>query len=96
MIKTVITCPLGHQCETVKGEEIHRCAWFTELAGKNPQTGEMINDKGCAIAWLPIMQVETAQAMRGTNHAVVTLREETIKRQDMAIYTMKTKLIEAD
>ena len=89
MIKTILTCPLGHQCEIVKGDEIHRCAWFTALAGRNPQTGESIDEKGCAIAWLPIMQVEVAQANRGTAEAVVSLRNETIKRQDKALEMSK-------
>jgi hypothetical protein len=31
------------------------------------------------------MQVEVAQSNRGTAEAVVSLREETIKRQDMAL-----------
>ena len=82
MIETVLTCPLGHKCEEVKEGKIHRCAWFTTLAGRNPQTGEQIDEKACAISWLPIMQVEVAQSNRGTAEAVVSLREETIKRQD--------------
>jgi hypothetical protein len=85
MIETVLTCPLGHKCEEVKDGKINRCAWFTKLAGRNPQTGEQIDEKACAIAWLPIMQVEVAQSNRGTAEAVVSLREETIKRQDTAL-----------
>jgi hypothetical protein len=81
-IKTVLTCPLGSVCEEIKGDALHRCAWFTQLAGRNPQTGETINERACAIAWLPLMQVEVAQSNRGTAEAVVSLREETIRRQD--------------
>lgn len=82
MIETVLICPLGSKCEEVKDNKVHRCAWLTTLAGRNPQTGENIDEKACAIAWLPVMQVEVAQANRGTSEAVVSLREETIKRQD--------------
>jgi hypothetical protein len=91
MIETLLTCPLGSKCEEVKNNKMYRCAWFTTLAGKNPQTGENIDEKACAIAWLPIMQVEVAQANRGTSEAVVSLREETIKRQDAAIYIASTQ-----
>lgn len=82
MIETVLTCPLGSKCEEIRDNKLYRCAWFTELKGRNPQTGEHIDEKACAIAWLPVMQVEVAQANRGTGDAVISLREETIKRQD--------------
>jgi len=85
MIETVLTCPLGHSCEEIKGEKLHRCAWLTTLAGKNPQTGESIDEKACAMSWIPLMQVEVAQANRGVHEAVVSLREESIKRQDQFI-----------
>ena len=90
MIETVLTCPLGHKCEEVKGDKIHRCAWFTTLAGRNPQTGEQIDEKACAIAWLPVMQVEVAQSNRGTSEAVVSLREETIKCQDITYVALQS------
>ena len=96
MIETVLTCPLGSKCEEIKDGKLHRCAWVTQLAGRNPQTGEIKDEKGCAIAWLPIMQVEVAQSSRGTTEAVTSLREETIKRQDefLLIATKKQRLIE--
>lgn len=82
MIETVLTCPLGSKCEEIKDNKLHRCAWFTELKGENPQTKELIDEKACAIAWLPLMQVEVAQTQRASNESVISLREETIKRQD--------------
>lgn len=85
MIETVLTCPLGNKCEEIRNNKLHRCAWFTELKGRNPQTGELMDEKACAISWMPIMQVEVAQANRGTSEAVVSLREESIKRQDAAL-----------
>lgn len=101
MIKIDLTCPLGHTCEKVDKEtgNINRCAWFTTLAGRNPQTGEQVDEKACAIAWLPVMQVEVAQSNRGTAEAVVSLREETIKRQDSLLdiaLTNKPQLIYQD
>jgi len=90
-IETVLTCPLGSKCEEIKDNKLHRCAWFTTLAGRNPQTGEQIDEKACAIAWLPVMQVEVAQANKGTAEAVISLREETIMRQDQALSQMKTE-----
>ena len=84
-IQVELTCPLCSKCEESRDGKIYRCAWLTTLAGRNPQTGVDMDESACAIAWLPIMQVEVAQTGRGTNEAVTSLREETIKRQDAAL-----------
>jgi hypothetical protein len=73
-LEILLTCPLGHKCEEAKDGKIYRCAWYTQLAGRNPNTGEVLNEFGCAIAWLPVLQVETAGVSRGTSAAVESLR----------------------
>jgi len=84
MIETVKTCPLGAKCEESKDGKIYRCGWLTTLAGRNPQTGEMMDETACGISFMPIMLAEVAQANRATGEAVVSAREENIKRQDIA------------
>lgn len=79
----VIVCPLRGKCEDIKENVLYRCAWFTKLVGKDPQSEKDIEEWGCAISWLPIMLVEVAQTNRGTSESVVSLRDETIKRQDI-------------
>ena len=85
-------CPLGAKCETLKedaeGPYLEVCPWYTEIAGTNPQTGEQINKKQCAVAWMPLLSVQHAQATSGVNDAVCSLREETIIRQNIAIEAM--------
>lgn len=88
MIETVLTCPLGSKCEEVKDGKLHRCNWFIELAGQNPTTGEHMNEKGCAMSWLPILLVENASRQRGTTAAVESLRNETAQRQDAALQAL--------
>lgn len=78
MIETVLSCPLGHRCEEVKGDKIHRCAWFITLQGKHPTTGDQIDEKGCAMAWVPVLLVENARVMRGTSAAVESFRNEMV------------------
>ena len=80
-IETIITCPLGSQCEVVKDNKIHRCAWYTCLAGQHPQTGEMIDEWKCAMSWMPIMLVENANTNRGQTAAIESFRNETIQGQ---------------
>ena len=75
------TCPLGSTCEEVKDGKIHRCAWYTKIVGKNPQSEEHIDEWKCAIAWLPMLQVEMSQTNRGQTHALESFRNETVKGQ---------------
>lgn len=75
-IKTVLTCPLGSKCEEVKDGAIHRCAWYTTLAGTNPNTGDKVDEKGCAMAWLPMLMIENSMQQRSTSAAVESFRNE--------------------
>lgn len=75
-IKTVLTCPLGSKCEEIKGDAIHRCAWYIKLAGNNPNTGEVLDEQGCAMSWLPMLLVENSMQQRSTSAAVESFRNE--------------------
>jgi hypothetical protein len=65
------TCPLGHTCD--------RCLWHTKLRGINPQTGNEVDNEGCAIAFLPILLIENSQQQRQTSAAVESTRNEVLK-----------------
>ena len=80
-LEVELTCPLGSTCEEVKDDKIHRCRWYTKVIGKNPQSEEQIEEWNCAIAWLPILQVETSQTNRGQTSALESFRNETVKGQ---------------
>lgn len=54
------------------------CAWFILLRGHNPNTGEDIDEWGCAIAWQPLLSVENSQQQRHTAAAVESLRNEIV------------------
>ena len=85
MLKIIETCPLGSTCEKAVDGAIHRCAWYVEVQGMNPQTGEPVNDKKCAITWMPLLQIEAAMTNRGQTEAICSMRDESLKRQDEAI-----------
>ena len=78
-LKTVLTCPLGAKCEEIKDGAIHRCVWFQTFAGTNPTTGEQVDEKGCAMAWLPILMIENSKQQRSTSAAVESFRNEMVK-----------------
>lgn len=67
----------GKYCPLIKKDCIGlQCSWFTQLRGTNPNTGEEIDDWGCAITWLPILLVENSQQQRQTGAAVESFRNE--------------------
>jgi len=59
------------------------CAWFIQIRVTNKNTGEEVDDWGCAIAWLPFMLIENAQMSRETGAAVESFRNEMVKANDL-------------
>lgn len=76
-----MTCPLGSECEEIKNDQLHRCRWYVCLKGKDPQSEEMIDDRQCAMYWMPILSVENAQTNRGQTQALESFRNEMVKGQ---------------
>ena len=69
----------GKFCPLLKKNCIElKCAWFTKLTGSNPQTGQPIDEWGCAIAWTPILLIENTQAASHTGEAVESLRNKLV------------------
>lgn len=84
-VETVITCPLGSKCQEVVDGKMHQCAWFIELKGKNPQTGDEIDEGNCAMAWQPILLIENSSQTRDVARSVQDLRNRTLEQQKKAI-----------
>lgn len=77
-MQTIISCPLGHKCEEAKDGAVHRCAWFVQLRGRNPNTGDEVDEHGCAMAWMPVLLVENARVTQGTTAAVESFRNKMV------------------
>ena len=77
-------CPLiGKDCIGLQ------CSWFTQIRGSHPQTGELIDEWGCAVVWMPTLLIENSQQQRQTGAAVESFRNETLNRISQTI-EMKT------
>ncbi len=48
--------------------------WSTSVRGMVPNTGNEIDDQGCAVAFLPVLLIETAKAQYETGAAVESAR----------------------
>ncbi|MEK9769983.1 MAG: hypothetical protein VW683_13800 [Betaproteobacteria bacterium] len=81
-------CPLNN-FEPCKGLD---CAWFTEVHGTHPQTGELLEDWRCAIVWMPFLMIENSQQQRQTGAAVESFRNEVAQRNEQLEQQRQEKL----
>lgn len=58
-----------------------QCSWFTQVRGTNPNSGEEVDEWGCAITWLPMLMIENSGQQRQTGAAVESFRNEMVKAQ---------------
>lgn len=77
-IESKSNCPLNgfSPCKQLE------CAWFLQIQGTNPNTGQEINEWGCAMSWLPILMIENSQQQRQTGAAVESFRNEMVKANE--------------
>jgi hypothetical protein len=59
------------------------CAWFMQIRGTNPNSGEPVDEWGCSMAWMPMLMIENSQQQRGTNAAVESFRNEMVKNNEV-------------
>ena len=70
----------GKYCPLIKKDCIGlQCSWFMLVRGKHPQTGQDVDEWGCAITWLPVLLIENSQQQRQTGAAVESFRNEVVK-----------------
>lgn len=73
----------GTFCPLIKDDCMQlKCSWFTQLRGKNPQTGADVDEWGCAVTWLPMLMIENSQQQRQTGAAVESFRNEMVKANE--------------
>lgn len=91
----------GSFCPLIKKDCIGiQCAWFSQIMGKNPNTGQDVNEWNCAIAWMPMLLIENSQQSRQTGAAVESFRNEMVSQGNntqqlfLAIANQNQKLIE--
>ena len=81
-------CPLnGKMCIEGKREDFAKnkagapetCRWWIHLYGADPQTGGILDQFDCAVAWLPTTTIETAQKTNQVSAEVNEVRKEVRK-----------------
>lgn len=73
----------GEFCPLIRKNCIElKCAWYTQIRGTNPNTGEPVDEWGCAVAWMPVLAIEVAQKTNQTGAAVESFRNEVVKANE--------------
>lgn len=80
----IAECPLGAKCEDVKTENgkpvIYRCPWYVQVRGFDVNTGQEVDNWGCAIAWMPTLMINTANESRKGVAATESFRNEMVRQ----------------
>lgn len=92
-METEITCPLGSKCEEIRDNKLFRCAWFTHLVGKDPQSESQIDEWKCAMQFMPLLQVEMSQTNRGQTQALESFRNEMVEGNRKTLAIQQAKLM---
>jgi len=75
----------GKFCPLIKKDCIGlKCSWMMQVRGKHPQTGEEIDEWGCAVTWMPILTIENSHQQRQTGAAVESFRNEMVKANEVS------------
>lgn len=82
-----IICPLmgGEECVedgAIRNGELVKCRFWINVIGKDPQTGQEINNGDCAMAWTPVLLIENSKVNRETGAAVESFRNEMVKANE--------------
>lgn len=83
-------CPLMHKdCIGIQ------CSWFTQVRGTNPNTGQEVDEWGCAVTWLPVLLIENAQQSRQAGAAIESFRNEMVEatHSNQAVLMASSKLL---
>lgn len=79
--RSEMTCPMnGELCTDgvrpdfkLNAQGIKKpCRWWTQVAGKDPQSEKIIDHFDCSMAWMPVVGLEQSQM---TRHNTATIQE---------------------
>ena len=83
-LKVKDNCPLDNFNPCRKFE----CGWFIQIRGKHPQTGEEVDEYGCAMALMPMLMIENSRQTRQAGSAIESFRNEMVKQNMTTLSTL--------
>ena len=83
-LKVKDNCPLDNFNPCRKFE----CGWFIQIRGKHPQTGDEVDEYGCAMALMPMLMIENSRQTSQAGSAIESFRNEMVKRNMTTLSTL--------
>ena len=83
-LKVKDNCPLDNFNPCRKFE----CGWFIQIRGKHPQTGEEVDEYGCAMALMPMLMIENSRQTSQAGSAIEGFRNEMVKQNMTTLSTL--------
>lgn len=90
-----IRCPATgfvKTCRDIYIETEGGCPKYICVAGTNPNTGEQVNQYGCADTFIPILLIENSQQQRQTGAAVESFRNEMVKANENSHHLIRLSM----
>ncbi|WP_298410539.1 hypothetical protein [Janthinobacterium sp.] len=76
----------GKFCPLIKKDCVGlKCSWFTLVRGSHPQSGAEVDEWACAVTWLPVLLISTAQEVRQGAAATENFRNEMVAASAKAL-----------
>lgn len=63
----------------------HKCPWWLQVRGRNPNNGEEVDHWNCSIAFLPLLQIDTSNHVRQADATIQAMRNEAKEAHDQNI-----------
>jgi hypothetical protein len=70
-----LKCPLWKKS---MDQVCHTCPWWVQVRGVNRNTGAEVDEWGCSIGLMPLLQIETAHQGRTATAATESFRNEMV------------------
>ena len=83
-LKVKDNCPLDNFNPCRKFE----CGWFIQIRGKHPQTGEEVDEYGCAMALMPMLMIENSRQTSQAGSAIESFRNGMVKQNMTTLSTL--------
>lgn len=61
------------------------CSWYTQVRGTEPNGGKEVDEYACAIAWLPVLLINTANEARQGAAATETMRNQMVTAAETSL-----------
>ena len=78
----------GKFCPLIKRDCVGiKCSWYVQVRGTNPNSGNDVDEWACAVAWTPILLINTANETRVAGAETEALRKEIRTASENALRT---------